>query len=87
MKITKKNGNVVLYDDEKVINSILRANTEAPGEAITRRKAAVLADEVFHRVTRDNDVIRTQDVRDSVAAVLREKGLPKTAERYLSFKS
>ena len=67
MKITKKNGSVVLYDDEKVIRSILKANAEAPGEEITRKKAAVFADEVFNRITREHDVIRTQDVRDCVA--------------------
>jgi len=87
MKITKKNGNVVLYDDEKVIKSILRANAEAPGEEISRKKAAVFADEVFSRITRGHDVIRTQDVRDCVAALLREKGLTRTAERYLDFKN
>ena len=87
MKITKKNGNVVLYDDEKVIRSILKANAEAPGEEITRKKAAVFADEVFNRITRDHDVIRTKDVRDCVAALLREKGLARTAERYLDFKN
>ncbi len=86
MKITKKNGNVVLYDDEKVINSILKANAEAAGEELSRKKAAVLADEVFTRVTDRNDVIRTKDVRDCTAALLREKGYPKTAEFYLNYK-
>ena len=47
MKITKKNGIVTVYDDEKVIGSILRANAEAPGEAITEAGAAAIADEVF----------------------------------------
>ena len=87
MKITKKNGKVVLYDDEKVINSILKANAEVPGEAISRKKAAIFADEVFNRVAREHDVIRTQDVRDCVAALLREKGCPQTAEHYLGFKN
>lgn len=86
MKITKKNGSVVLYDDEKVIRSILNANAGVPGEELTRKKAEVLADEVFTRVTDQNDVIRTQDVRDCVAAVLQEKHLYKTAEKYLNYK-
>jgi ATP cone domain. len=86
MKITKKNGNVVIYDDEKVINSILKANAGMIGEALDRKRAAVLADAVFHRLTEKNDVIRTQDVRSCVAELLREKGLPKTAESYLAYK-
>ena len=86
MKITKKNGNVVLYDDEKVINSILKANAGIQDEKISRIKAAVLADDVFTRVTDQHDVISTQDVRECTAAVLREKGYPKTAENYLNYK-
>ena len=86
MKITKKNGNVVVYDDEKVINSILKANAGIQGEMINRKKAEVLADDVFARVTDQHDVIRTQDVRDCTAAILREKGYPKTAENYLNYK-
>ena len=86
MKITKKNGNVVVYDDEKVINSILKANAGIQGEEISRKKAAVLADDVFTRVTDQHDVIRTQDVRDCTAAILREKGYPRTAENYLNYK-
>lgn len=86
MKITKKNGRVVLYDDEKVLNSILRANAEAPDEEITRKKAAVLADEVFQRLTEKLEIISTRDVHDCTAALLREKGYPQTAERYLSYR-
>ena len=86
MKITKKNGNVVVYDDEKVINSILKANAGIQDEKISRKKAEVLADDVFARVTDQHDVIRTQDVRDCTAAILREKGYPKTAENYLNYK-
>ena len=86
MKITKKNGNVVVYDDEKVINSILKANAGVQGEEIGRKKAAVLANDVFARGTDRHDVISTQDVRDCTAAILREKGYPKTAENYLNYK-
>ena len=86
MKITKKNGNVVVYDDEKVINSILKANAGIQDEKISRKKAEVLAEDVFTRVTDQHDVIRTQDVRECTAAILREKGYPQTAENYLNYK-
>ena len=86
MKITKKNGNVVVYDDEKVISSILKANAGVDGERMSRKKAAILADEVFQRLTESSEIIRTQDVRDCVAALLKEKGLTKTAEAYLMYK-
>ncbi len=86
MKVTKKNGKVVLFDEEKVVSSILKANAEAPGEEITRKKAHVLADEIFTRLTDRVEIITTQDVRACTAEILRGRGFARTAERYLAYK-
>ena len=86
MKVTKKNGKVVLFDDEKVVRSILKANAEVPGEAMMRKTAQRYANEVFDRLTEQSEIISTDDVRRCVAEVLREKGRPQTAEHYLGFK-
>lgn len=86
MKITKKNGRVVVYDDEKVVKSILKANIDAMTEELSRKKAQILADEVFQRLTAEKDIISTKDVRAYTAAILREKGYPKTAKCYEEFK-
>ena len=51
MKITKRNGNLTMYDDEKVVNSILKANRDVSGEEITRAVAVNIADEVFSSLT------------------------------------
>ena len=82
VKITKKNGTVSLYDDEKVAASILKANAEAPDEIMTKSMAAALADEVFARLTEEHDFITTADVRKCVTALLKERGLTDTAARY-----
>ena len=86
MKITKKNGTIMLYDDEKVIRSILRANGEVEWEVISEKEAAVIANEVFDRVTKLGGLISTADVRSGVYAVLLEKGYPETAQHYMQFK-
>ena len=86
MEITKKNGRVMLFDDEKVVCSILKANAEVPGEAMMRKTAQRYASEVFDRLTERYEIITTKDVRACVAEVLREKGKPQTAEHYLAFK-
>ena len=86
MKITKKNGKVVLFDDEKVVRSILKANAEVPSEAMMRKTAQRYANEVFDRLTERAEIITTEDVRTCVAEVLREKGKTQTAEHYLGFK-
>lgn len=86
MKVTKKNGKVVLFDEEKVVNSILKANAEAPAEELSRKQALTLANEVFDRLTDRVEIITTQDVRACTAEVLREKGYPQTEERYLAYR-
>jgi len=85
MQVTKKNGKVVVVDDEKVVASILKANAEVPSEAMTRKTAQRYASEVFDRLTDRSEIITTAEVRDCVAEVLREKGRPHTAEHYLAY--
>ena len=43
MKITKKNGHEAMYDDEKVISSILKANEGTSEKTLTRTIAASIA--------------------------------------------
>ncbi len=85
MKITKKNGTVRVYDDEKVIKSILKASNDAPDESIAPAVAAALADEVFARLTDENEIITTADVRACLYALLKERGFSQTAESYMAY--
>ena len=85
MKVTKRNGNVVLYDDEKVANSIVWANGRTSGEVLTIKTAVIIADEVFKRLTSENDFITTKEIQDCVYEVLCEKGYPQTAENYINY--
>ena len=55
MKITKRNGNLTAYDDEKIITSILRANAEVAEEALSRNTASYIADDVFELLTENHD--------------------------------
>ena len=86
MHIKKKNGRVQVYDDDKVVRSILKANVDAMTEDMNRRKAQVIADEVFAKLTAEKDIISTEDVRTCTAALLRKKGYPKTAECYEKYR-
>ena len=86
MKVTKKNGMVVLFDDEKVVKSILKACDDTEEEKISHKMAEALADEAFDRLTEEHDIISTADVRDCVYTLLLERGFPKTAKSYKGFK-
>ena len=85
MKITKKNGNTTLYDDQKVVNSIMRANAETT-EELSEEGAFDIAYDVFSRLTDENEIITTQEVRDCINEVLCERGLLETARRYADYK-
>ncbi len=85
MKVTKRNGKVVLYDDEKVATSIVWANGRTKGETITIATGKRIADEVFRRLTSENDFITTKEIQDCVYEVLCEQGYPQTAESYINY--
>ena len=85
MKIAKRSGNLVFYDDEKVINSIMKAN-EGTGETITPKAAEYLTDAVLGKLVRNNSIVTTQMIRDGVYEALNERDLWLTAKRYREFK-
>ena len=84
MKITKRNGNLVMYDDEKLVRSILKANRET-NEELTTSAAAYLSDVVIGRLAKEHDIITTALIREGVYRALMERGLPMTAQHYRDY--
>ena len=85
MKIAKRNGNIVLYDDEKVVKSIMNAN-EGTEEPLTVKQAEYLADAVMSKLIKEHSIVTTQMIRDGVYEALNEKDLWITAKRYIEYK-
>ncbi len=86
MKVTKRNGNIVYYDDEKVEKSILKANRGTVGEPMTEKTAAYISGVVFGRLAEEEEIISSRDVRACVVKVLNELRYPETAARYDAYK-
>ena len=86
MKITKKNGNITAYDDQKVVRSILNANAGTPLENISQTVAEALADDVFSQLTEKSEIITTREIRNCVYETLLDRGYPETAKRYMEYK-
>lgn len=84
MKIMKRSGNIVVYDDEKIVGSILRANGETE-ENLSPKTASYIADAVLGRLVKEHDYITTKLIREGVSDALREMDLPMTAKRYLEY--
>lgn len=85
MKITKRNGNINIFDDDKVATSILKANAEVPLEELTKAEAYNIAEEVLNRLTAEEDIISTADIRTCVYQILLERNLPVTAQHYMEY--
>ena len=85
MKITKRNGNISIYDDDKVAAGILKANAEVPLEELTKAEAYNIAEEVLNRLTAEEDIISTADIRACVYTILLERNLPVTAQHYMEY--
>ena len=85
MKITKRNGSIVFYDDEKVVKSIMGANA-GTGEALTAKQAEFIADAVLGRLIKEHSIVTTQMIRDGVYEALKEKDLWFTAKQYIEFR-
>lgn len=85
MKITKRNGNITVYDDEKLARSILRANAEVPTEELTEAVAARIADQVITRLTMQQEIITTDDIRRCMYDTLLARGLRQTARHYMEY--
>ena len=83
MKVTKRNGNVVLYDDEKIANSIVWANGRTSGEVITIKTAQRIADQVFLRLTNEKDLITTKEIQECVYDTLCEEGFPQIGRAHV----
>ncbi len=84
MKIMKRFGNTVLYDDEKIVKSIMKANAETD-EELPESAAAYMADAVLGRLVKEYDTITTDHIRQGVYRALIEKGLIMTARHYMEY--
>lgn len=85
MKISKRSGSMVFYDDEKVVRSIMKANEETD-EELSEKSAEFLADAVLGRLIKNNTFVTTQMIKDGVYEALKERGLWLTAKQYAEYK-
>lgn len=84
MKITKRSGNTVMYDDEKVVKSIMKAN-EGTGEALSTKSAEYIADVVLGRLVKKHSIVTTRMIREGVYEELIERDLRITAKQYIEY--
>ncbi len=86
--ITKRDGRKVAYDEQKIVDAILRAF-----HAVGSAKGIPEAESIAHKVTRDLDRDETvstptvEGVQDRVEKALIDEGYAKTAKAYILYRA
>lgn len=86
-KIVKRNGQVVPFDKEKIVNAIFKAAVQVGGE--DRRLAEILAEKVVHHleVTRNPPALPSvEEVQDIIEKELIESGHARTAKEFILYR-
>ncbi|MBF0545855.1 MAG: response regulator SirA [Candidatus Riflebacteria bacterium] len=86
-KIVKRNGQVVKFDKEKVVNAIFNAACEVGGT--DRRMAEILAEKVVHHLELSKKapaLASVEEVQDIIEKELIEEGHAKTAKAFILYR-
>ncbi|MEW6710953.1 MAG: ATP cone domain-containing protein, partial [Candidatus Riflebacteria bacterium] len=86
-KIVKRNGQVVPFDKEKIVNAIFKAAVQVGGE--DRRLAEILTEKVVHHleVTRKPPALPSvEEVQDIIEKELIESGHARTAKEFILYR-
>ena len=87
-KVIKRNGRIVVFNKEKIVNSIYRAAAEAGGE--NRTLTEKLADQVVKLINQSypaGAIPSVEEIQDLTEKVLVENGCYKTAKRYILYRA
>lgn len=87
-KVVKRNGQVVTFDKEKVVNAIFKAAQSVGGK--DRRLAEILADKVVHQLalTKKPDALPSvEEIQDIIEKELIEAGHAKTAKAFILYRA
>ena len=84
--VTKRNGDIVEFDFDKIINAIERANNET--EEMDSKEVFIAAISVEDRVKEENEDnnIHVEDIQDLVEEELMLSGHTKTAKAYILYR-
>ncbi len=87
-QIKKRNGNIALFNEDKISNAIFNAAKAVGGQ--DKERAKLLAKEVVElleeRGFSDARMPSVEDVQDGVEKILVERGHAKTAKRYILYR-
>ena len=85
MKVKKRNGSIVEFDKDKVVESVRKAFVEVDGEltASARQKSNAIASYIANSET---DIIDVEEIQDSVEDLLMASKRKDVARKYIRYR-
>ena len=87
MQIIKRNGQIVDFDQSKIVNAIQKANLEVPETArLSERWILAIADDVVEMCEERPDIVSVEEVQDMVQNSLIKHGAALVASKYITYR-
>ena len=85
-QIRKRNGDVAVFDVEKITNAIRKANMESTDHTFTEKELAALTKNVIEQVA-DKEIPGVEYIQDAVERALIKKNYASTAKAYILYRA
>ena len=85
-QIRKRNGDVAVFDVEKITNAIRKANMESTDHTFTEKELAALTKNVIEHVA-DKEIPGVEYIQDAVERALIKKNYASTAKAYILYRA
>lgn len=87
MKIIKRNGEEVLFDGQKIITAVSKANAEVPqGERLTDAQIRAIADHIEHYGLSAQTELSVEAIQDMVEDEIMQAGAFSIAKKYITYR-
>ena len=86
MKIIKRNGSEEIFNVEKIINAIRKANNSSDTPFLTEEQILDIADYVEYRCNKMKRAVSVEEIQDMVEDQLMAKGAFELARRYVRYR-
>ncbi len=86
MKIIKRNGSEEVFNIEKIINAVRKANNSADSPFLTEEQITDIADYVEYKCNKMNRAVSVEEIQDMVEDQLMAKGAFELARRYVRYR-
>ncbi len=86
MKIIKRNGSEEIFDSEKIVNAVRKANDAGEKGRISDEEIADIADYVEYKCNKLGRAVSVEEIQDMVENQLMAKGAFELAKRYVRYR-